>query len=299
MSELFDIKLETDLSEFDSVVADGGDLFQTTPGLANSAGKMALLIDDTNSIYGIKDFTTVGLTDFRARLYIDPNSLVMATSDRFYICAIRDGIGPSNAIYLQFNYDGTNYQVRLRVLNDGGAYSSTAFYDLPDAETYIEMHIVRPATASSNDGTGELFFDGVSQEQLTGLDNFDRFPTYDRIRVGAVSSVDAGTSGTFYLDEIVVRDDSQEIGQAEQPPVLQPVTLRRLVHFNYSYLLNYAFGIGSGVYTLSETTVQLCLTLLSTFPTWRDHWVGYDGSDWNDKVLGDIVTEAIGELIPD
>jgi hypothetical protein len=48
-------------------------------------------------------------------------------------------------------------------------------------------------------------------EQLVG-DNYDMFPYFRQLRLGATSGVDATSSGTYYIDEIVVNNDGSEIG---------------------------------------------------------------------------------------
>ena len=56
MSEIINIHLESDLSEFTSTVTDSGDLYWSADAaLAGTSGGMACLIDDTTSIYGQSD----------------------------------------------------------------------------------------------------------------------------------------------------------------------------------------------------------------------------------------------------
>jgi hypothetical protein len=49
-----------------------------------------------------------------------------------------------------------------------------------------------------NNGSLTFWIDGVQQASLTGVDNDTR--RIDRVRLGAVSGLDSGTSGTYYFD---------------------------------------------------------------------------------------------------
>ena len=57
----------------------------------------------------------------------------------------------------------------------------------------------------ANDGTFELWIDGVSKIQLTGLDN--SLADVDFVRMGALS-VKSGATGTLFWDEFESRRGS-------------------------------------------------------------------------------------------
>ena len=59
------------------------------------------------------------------------------------------------------------------------------------------------AGAGANNGGVALWIDGVQRGSLSGLDNDTR--RIERVRLGAASSVDAGTIGTYYLDSFESR----------------------------------------------------------------------------------------------
>ena len=211
MAELFDIGHEVDLSEYTGTSTDSGDLSQGTPGLAGTVGRMECLIDDTLDIRGSLDISSP-TTDFRCRFYIDPNTLTMGTGDAFMVmCARRTTPTTDNALRVQLNNDGSNYGIRIIYYDDANDYDLTSYYTITDAEHYIEVHIVRSSNGGS-DGTAELWIDGASKEQLTGIDDYDSFPTINVVRLGAFDGIDATTSGTFYLDELKGNDDGGEIG---------------------------------------------------------------------------------------
>jgi hypothetical protein len=210
MAEIFNIQLETDLSEFDSTVTDGGDLSQAVAAaLAASSGGLSCLIDDTNSIYGQKNFTELTSVAYRFRFYVDPNSLTMAGSDDFQICRILNSSNGRCQAWLR--YDGSSYEIRARVIDDSLTWNATSNYDISDAEHYVEIQVQYATSDVASDGTLTLWIDGAQQELITGLDIYD-ISKPDNARLGAVSDIDAGTSGTLYLDEFVFRDDTTVIG---------------------------------------------------------------------------------------
>lgn len=209
MAEIVNIKHESDLSEYTTTQTGGGDLSQGTPGLAGTVGRMEALINDTGAIHGEKTFTQLTSDSFRWRLYLDPNSLSMNSGNEFIICTLDEGGSGRAAILL--SYDGADYQIRARLKDDGGSYRYTSKYTVSDAEHYIETLCTKAANASSNDAILRLWIDGSQQESRENIDWYNQ-SLPDSIQLGATSGLDAGTSGTFYLDELILRDDTTEIG---------------------------------------------------------------------------------------
>jgi hypothetical protein len=210
MSEIVVIHLETDLNEFTSTVTDGGDLSQSAgAALAGTSGGMSVLIDDTTAIYGTKTvYTTAG--KLRYRFYVDVNTLTMANNDNFWI--FRASGSPGDTSVIKLYKVGSNYQLVFQYVADAGNVD-TAKQTITDEPHYIEAYLVRAATDVSADGTSQWWIDGTSiGSQITGIDNYHQFANVTSIKLGAVAGIDAGTSGTFYLDELVVNDDGGVIG---------------------------------------------------------------------------------------
>lgn len=210
MTVIIDIDHEAgDLSEWSSTVNDGGDLSAAVgAALAGSSYGMEVLIDDTTAIYGIY---TLGTDDtsgvVRIRFYFDPNSITMGNSNHF-IGALRSS---SNIATIKMEYDsGTGYAIQAQLVAEGGTVS-TSYYPITDAPHYIEIQVVRATTISSLDGTLDLWIDGDHKEQLVD-DNFNIFTLFRQLRLGATSGIDSTTSGSYYIDEIVVNNDGSEIG---------------------------------------------------------------------------------------
>lgn len=211
MGEIFNITHDAnDLDEYTSIVTDGGDLSTGTPGLASTAARMEALINDTTVIYGQKDFTQITATAYRFRFYIDPNTLTMGAGEDFRVCRLQAGNSVRSWVSLQ--YDG-GYEIRAGIINDDVEGKMTDWYDVTDAEHYIEVLVEYGSGADENDGELTLWIDGVQRENRGGLDIYN-ISKPDGARLGAVKDLDVGTSGTLFLDEFVFRDDDIEIGPA-------------------------------------------------------------------------------------
>ena len=213
---IVDIHLNADLSEFTSTVTDGDDLAwsndATARAVAGTAGAMSCLLDDTTAIYGQKNFNKS--TTVRLRFYIDPNTLTMATGDSFIVFRFAQVSSGLPIFNVNLARTATSYRFQASAYNDAGASAcGSDIIDITDAPHYVEFLGVQAATDVSSDGSYQIWVDGVSKDADTGIDNYNRMNDQNwRIRVGALEGIDAGTSGTFYIDEIAVNDSGVEIG---------------------------------------------------------------------------------------
>jgi hypothetical protein len=64
-----------------------------------------------------------------------------------------------------------------------------------------------------------MWVDGTLAKTVSSLDNYHLFATINGIRMGMVEAgTMGGTSGTYYLDELMANDDGSEIGQVVATP---------------------------------------------------------------------------------
>ncbi|HEX5839465.1 MAG TPA: hypothetical protein VFY26_16635, partial [Anaerolineales bacterium] len=134
---------------------------------------------------------------YRARFYFDPNSISMASGDTHII--LRGYSGSSTVVLrVEIGYSAGGYQVRAGLANDGSTFTDTTWVSLTDAPHVIELDWHAAAGAGANDGSLTLWVDGVERHKLVGIDNDTR--RIDRVLLGALASVDAGTRGTYYFD---------------------------------------------------------------------------------------------------
>lgn len=215
---LVDIDHETgDLSQYTSTVTDGGDLSVTgSAAMAGTNYGLSVMIDDTVSIFGA---VTLGTPDtsgkLRARFYLDPNSLTMSNTTGHYIFNTKHTTSSGNDLceVSLYRSGAGEYQIQAHMYLDSGT-AVTSAYTISDAPHYIEIYLQRATNSTSNDGSLQLWIDGVSKETLSGRDNYDRFVSFGYCKMGATFGVDATTGGTYYMDELVVNNDGSEIGPA-------------------------------------------------------------------------------------
>lgn len=198
-----------DTSAWSSELDAEGDLTVTEVASLHGTYGMNLLIDNTTAMH-VRDNTPVAETRYRFRFYIDPNGLTMADNDEFFIFAARDNSFNTNCS-IKFNYTTANgYRIKATDRADG-AWDDTQYYIITDMPHCIEIDWKASSFDGADDGMLELYIDDVLKETLAGVDS-DTGNVED-VRMGATSGIDAGTSGTFYLDDFASNDDGTLIGQ--------------------------------------------------------------------------------------
>jgi len=211
MSELINISLETDLSEFTSTVTDGGDLsWSADAALGGTSGGMSLLIDDTTPIYGTYDLETASTSGtVRMRFYIDPNTLDCGSTS-FTLLELRNS--SASRICRLHIYHATAYSLSFNIFDDADSTDFIGTWtEISNEEHYVEFQIV----GGSGTGTAQWWIDGESVASEGSKDNDTKLASFDVLLIGAApagDAIDAGTTGTFYIDEIVINDDGSEIG---------------------------------------------------------------------------------------
>ena len=215
MSELFNVTHELGtLDEYDSTVVDGGDLSAHADGaLAGTSYGLKCVIDDTTGIYGVVNISPPASNQLRVRFYVDPNGITMGDWESFYLMFEGPNSGFENIAARFYSVSG-NYRMSPGVRDDGNIWRESSSVAISDAPHYIEFHLVRATSDVASDGYVDWWIDGAAQTRLANIDNYDGWSGITDLRFGAVSSLDAGTSGTLYLDELRANDDGSEIGVA-------------------------------------------------------------------------------------
>ena len=227
---LFNADFETaNLSQWTSNVNDGGNL--SASDFADYWGLQGLsaLVNDNNAIYvqnDMPDGSDVDTlpdpqTQYRARFYVNPNSLTMATNDVLDLFTGRNAAG-SDVVRIQLQKTATSYQIRSGLLNDAGTWTDTSWYNVPNAWSAVEIQY----QAFANSGSLTLWLDdpstssgqAVQKQSLTFIDNDTR--TVTEVRLGA-QGIETGTRGTVYFDDFESRRFSY-IGTLPDPGVNDP-----------------------------------------------------------------------------
>jgi len=211
---ILDIRHEVDLSEYDLLVGSSGLSASVQAALAGTAGGLAVSIDDLSSHYGEARFASLAAPAYRFRFYVDPNGLGMVDWKNFIIARTRSGW--VDLQWIQLRYRNGIYELRLVVRDDSGVTHYSGYYVIADAEQRVEVLVRNASRADAADGLAALFVDGVQVMQIVSLDLYDPGRRPDKLLLGAVWGVDAGTLGTLYLDELVVREGESEIGPASR-----------------------------------------------------------------------------------
>ena len=199
---------ENDLTDFNSTTTSGAGLIaaSTTAALAGTYGVLITTVLGTanETAYGTLSGTT-NKTEKTIETLFDPNALTMALNDTFFL--IRAGgsgaISTTMRVDLLFN-TSSQYTITAIMFNDAsGAHATTASV-ITDASHTIRIVWKASTAVGANNGYLYLYIDDVFIEALTGIDN-DGYDI-DTVAFGAFSGIDAGTGGTFFLDNCQVYD---------------------------------------------------------------------------------------------
>ncbi|MEZ4867182.1 MAG: S8 family serine peptidase [Caldilineaceae bacterium] len=176
---------------------DGGDLSVGAAAALVGTRGMSILIDDMVALY-VTDDTPNAEARYRARFRFDPNSLVLPNGlahDIFYAYQ-----GASTVIMrLEFRINNGVYQLRSAVRNDSSTWKTSSWYTISDAPHAVEVDWRAATAAGANNGSLTLWLDGTQKGVLSAIDNDTR--RVDRIRLGAIAGLDAGTQGAYYFDD--------------------------------------------------------------------------------------------------
>jgi len=194
-----------DMSRWSASNTGGGDL--TVSGAAGMGGTpqgLQGVVNDTTGLF-VEDATPNDEGRYRARFYFDPNGFdpgegLNHRRTRILI-AFSEAPNRRVAAVVLRRLSG-NYAVMGRARQDDNSQADTGFFPISDGAHAIEIDLVRASDTEALDGTFELFIDGVSMNQLTGLDN--SLAEVDFARMGALS-VKTGAGGTMYWDEFESR----------------------------------------------------------------------------------------------
>jgi YD repeat-containing protein len=170
----------------------------------NGAYGMAALLDDNNNLY-VTDWSPFEEPHYRARFYLDPNSIPMTSGNAHYLFYALDR-DSHPLLRVELRYSAPDYQVRADAVIDNWSWSQTAWVTIGDAPHLLELDWQAATAAGANDGVLTFWVDGVQQASITNLDNDTR--RIDYVQWGIVGGVDNGSRGTLYFDAFESRRES-------------------------------------------------------------------------------------------
>jgi hypothetical protein len=184
------------LSAWSASNTNNGDLSVSTAAALIGSQGLQLVINDNNNLY-VTDNTPAAEAHYRARFYLDPNSISMARNKSHLIFVGYNATGTA-LLQVEFGFSGTSYQLRAGIVNDSSSLINTAWFPVSDAAHFVELDWRAATAPGANDGGVTLWIDGVQKADTIGVDNDTRW--IDSIRLGAVSGIDNRTRGTYYMD---------------------------------------------------------------------------------------------------
>ncbi|MCB1054606.1 MAG: trypsin-like peptidase domain-containing protein [Acidobacteria bacterium] len=191
-----------DFSAWDGSGGDITDLSVTAAAfLAGTSLGMAVDVADLDDKYLIDDLPA-DQASYHARFYFDPNSLVLPHNKRFKIFQVRASDN-RRLLTLVFREESGSYVLLAKSHQDDGTWAKTPWIGYDDNPHYVEVEWTQSSAIGANDGRLRMWIDGALVSTVTGIDNDERGAI--DARFGEVGGLDAGTSGTFYLDHFEAR----------------------------------------------------------------------------------------------
>ena len=186
-----------DLSAWTYNTTDIGDLSVTTEAAGIGNFGLQALIDDTNTIY-VKDSSPNSETHYSARFYFDPNSVIIPDGDTFDICIGSNDIGGGFVYRVRVSNLGGLYWMSAEIQDDSSNWiSGENIYFIDDWQA-VEIEWQAASAPGADDGYLKLWNNDTLVDTVAGIDN-DADVLTDAY-LGAVNSVDTGTSGAVYFD---------------------------------------------------------------------------------------------------
>jgi hypothetical protein len=193
------------LSAWSAAATDGGDLtVSATAALNFSVAGLRGVVDDTAGLY-VQDDSPQDEARYRVRFHFDTNGFDPGETQnhlrtRLFIAFEESPTRRLAAVVLRRL--GGQYAVMGRVRRDDNSQYNTGFFPISDDAHFVELDWKRSSGADANDGSFEMWLDGISVHSVNTLDN--SISAVDFARLGALS-VKAGADGTLYWDEFESR----------------------------------------------------------------------------------------------
>jgi len=209
MANLFSDGFESgDLSAWSSALIDGGDLSAAVEAALHGSYGLNVLMNDTTE-KSVRDDTPAAEKRYRARFYVNINSLSMEDNEEFglmYLLNSSNIVGTT--IILKYT-TATGYEIIMGTKNDAGAYSYINAPNISNGVHAIEFDWKASSAPGANDGTSQLWIDGNLIGSGTGKDTDTR--QVDYVKLGAMN-IYAAITGTFFLDDFASNNDGSPIG---------------------------------------------------------------------------------------
>lgn len=188
-------------TEFDAVSETGSSV--VTDVFRNKKPALEFDIDSTpNPAYGVIDF----VDDQQAvscTFIVDPDTMDIGIGNDFHVFRLQmDAAVNGNVLVvlgiLGLEVDG--YYLNFIVYEDDGVSYTVGTGKYITSEAVVIVDYAAALTSGDDDGTCKVRIDGTVCLDASGLDNDQMLP--DTAIFGGIGSLDAGTSGKFYMRDI-------------------------------------------------------------------------------------------------
>lgn len=142
------------------------------------------------------------------RFYMDPNNFFRVGVNLGLFIAHNNSGSQILKIY-SYSYD-VYWRVYFQAFDDV-SYNTYDMTDLADEPILLEAYMKRATTSSSSDGSFKVIINDSVKYNNTAIDNYDTFSSFNRFWFGKPTADILGV-GTYYLDQLAIRDDDYRIG---------------------------------------------------------------------------------------
>ncbi len=162
----------------------------------------------SNTAMHVTDYSPVAESHYRARFYFDPNSVTMTPGDSHDILLGYSDNQVTAVLRVEFYFSisKNQYMLRVQARDDAASWHISTAAPLSDAPHMVELEWQAASAPSNNDGILNYWLDGRPIASVTGLDTDTR--RIESVRLGAVSGIDSGTRGVYFLDAFESRRNS-------------------------------------------------------------------------------------------
>jgi hypothetical protein len=218
MAEVFNLTHEDGTLDVWAVTIVGGSIAVTREA-AQGGTLFGVAFTSTGSAAPrvIYTYSEVTERDFRVRFYLDLNTLIMADTESFLLLALSKSSVPpppsASMARIILDKSGDDFRLIPELTADGGNVSTGSAAVISNTESHlVELHVRRSIGSVSNNACIDLYIDGDLDSAISGVDLYDKWGP-EQIRF-SYSGYDAGTTGTWFLDEIKANNDGTLIGAA-------------------------------------------------------------------------------------
>ncbi len=186
-------------SGFDAISSGGGGSLTTNEvsALRGQFGLQVTYAGAGSTAFG--RFTAPnGETTLTVEFFLDINTLTMANGDQSnFLFILSPGAGGNFAVINLLRSAGV-YFFNILAKDDAGANVTNVSRAISDEPVLIRIELQASSAPGADDGFMRTYLNGVLLDELQNIDNDTHNAT--EVRIGALAAVDAGTSGSLYID---------------------------------------------------------------------------------------------------